>query len=54
MEALLRDDPSLPTSDGVREWVKRCRARKIKSVLEIHGPCESIELSKVQIGLETT
>ena len=26
--------------------------RTIESVLEIHGPCESLELSIVQIGLE--
>ena len=26
----------------------------MESVLESHGPCESLELSKVRIGLETT
>ena len=35
----------------VGDW---SRARKFESVLKSHGSCESVELSKVQIGLETT
>ena len=41
-------------SVGVRDWLRRCRTRTTESVLESHGPCESFELSKVRIGLETT
>ena len=32
------------------EWVIRCRARTIDTVLESHGRCESLERSIVQIG----
>ena len=41
-------------SVGVREWLRRSRARTMERVLESHGPCESLELSIVQFGLETT
>ena len=34
------------------EWSRQHRARTIESVLEIHGPCESLERSIVRIGLE--
>ena len=33
--------------------LRRCRARMMESVLKVHGPCESLELSIVRIGLET-
>ena len=37
----------------LKEWFRRCLAGVIESVLESHGPCESFDLSVVQIGLET-
>ena len=34
--------------------MRRCRANTMERVLENHGPRDSLEQSKVQIGLETT
>ena len=34
--------------------MRRCLARTFESVLESHTLCESLELSKVRIGLETS
>ena len=43
--ATVQRQAAILNSVGVRDWLRRCRARTTESVLESHGPCESFELS---------